>query len=64
MAPWQVRQGSHQEILTPALRAETDTNKRAVLQNAADSTERKLDALVYELYALTPEEIALVEEGK
>ena len=37
---------------------------RAVLQNAVASTDRKIDELVYALYALTPEEIALVEGGK
>ncbi len=36
-------------------------NKRAVLQNAVTSIDRKIDALVYELYELTPEEVALVE---
>ena len=35
--------------------------ERGVLQNAVDSTDRKLDGLVYDLYGLTPEEIALVE---
>lgn len=47
--------------LTPKLREETNDNKRAVLQNAVTSTDRKIDALVYELYELTPEEVALVE---
>jgi len=27
------------------------------------STDRQIDALVYELYTLTPEEIAIVEGG-
>ena len=35
--------------------------EKATLQNAVDSTDRKIDDLVYELYGLTPEEIALVE---
>ena len=35
--------------------------ERGVLQNAVDSTDRKIDDLVYELYGLTPEEIAIVE---
>ena len=38
---------------------------RATLANAVSATDRAIDALVYELYGLTPEEIALVEgKGK
>ncbi|MEY2879507.1 MAG: hypothetical protein RLZZ15_1887, partial [Verrucomicrobiota bacterium] len=47
--------------LTPKLRAATVDSERATLQNAVAATDRAIDALVYELYALTPEEIALVE---
>jgi hypothetical protein len=36
---------------------------RAVLQRQIDATDRQIDRLVYELYGLTDEEIALVEEG-
>ena len=43
------------------LRAETRERERAVLANAVQTTDRKIDELVYALYALTPEEIALVE---
>ena len=50
--------------LVPKLRAATNEKERAVLQNAVASTDRKIDGLVYALYALTPEEIALVEGGK
>ena len=50
--------------LVPKLRAATGEKERAVLQNAVASTDRKIDELVYALYALTPEEIALVEGGK
>ena len=32
-----------------------------MLQNAVASTDRKIDDIVYQLYGLTPEEIALVE---
>ena len=32
-------------------------------QNAVSATARAIDALTYELYGLTPEEIALVEGG-
>ncbi len=31
------------------------------LQRLIDSTDKQIDALVYELYELTPEEIAVVE---
>ena len=50
--------------LVPKLRAAANEKERAVLQNAVASTDRKIDELVYQLYALTPEEIALVEGGK
>ena len=30
-------------------------------QNSVKATDRAIDALVYDLYGLTPEEIALVE---
>jgi hypothetical protein len=36
-------------------------SERATLQNAVTATDQQIDKLVYELYALTPEEIALVE---
>ena len=48
--------------LVPKLRAETRERERAVLANAVQTTDRKIDDLVYELYGLTPEEIALVEK--
>ena len=48
-------------ILTPRLRAATITSDKAVLQNAVTATDQQIDQLVYELYGLTPEEIALVE---
>lgn len=47
--------------LTPRLRAATSESEKATLQNAVTATDRQIDALVYELYGLTPEEIALVE---
>ena len=37
--------------------------EKATLQNAVTATDRQIDGLVYDLYALTPEEIALVEGG-
>ena len=47
--------------LTPALRTAKNDAERAALQNAVTKTDQAIDALVYELYGLTPEEIALVE---
>jgi type II restriction/modification system DNA methylase subunit YeeA len=35
--------------------------ERAALENAIRKTDRDIDQLVYQLYGLTPEEIALVE---
>ena len=36
---------------------------RTVLQRQIESTDRQIDALVYELYGLTPEDIDLVEQN-
>ncbi len=47
--------------LTPRLRAAKGDHERATLQNAVTATDHQIDQLVYELYALTPEEITLVE---
>ena len=47
--------------LVPKLRVETRERERAVLANAVQTTDRKIEDLVYDIYALTPEEIALVE---
>jgi hypothetical protein len=49
--------------LTPKLRAAKSEAERATLRNAVTATDRQIDALVYELYGLTPEEIALVESS-
>ena len=48
----------------PELLAAKNEKERGVLQNAVDSADRKIDDLVYELYALTPDELALVEQTK
>jgi type I restriction-modification system DNA methylase subunit len=40
----------------------TETDK-AMLQRQIDATDQEIDNLVYELYELTPEEIAIVEES-
>jgi hypothetical protein len=47
--------------LTPKLRAATSDSEKAKLQNAVTATDHQIDQLVYELYELTPEEIALAE---
>ena len=47
--------------LVPKLRGAKNGKERGVLQNAVDSTDRKIDDLVYEFHGLTPDEIALVE---
>ena len=36
----------------------------AARQNAVSATDRQIDALVYDLYGLTPEAIQLVEGGQ
>lgn len=48
-------------LLVPKLRSAKSEGDRATLQNAVSATDRAIDALVYELYGLTAEEIALVE---
>ena len=48
--------------VVPKLRGAKNEKERGVLQNAVASTDRKIDELVYELYGLTPDEIALVEQ--
>ena len=47
--------------LTPKLRAATTDAERQTLQNAVTATDQQFDALVYELYGLTEQEIKLVE---
>jgi hypothetical protein len=47
--------------LMPKLRAAKTDSERATLQNAATATDQQIDALVYELYGLSKEEIELVE---
>jgi hypothetical protein len=48
-------------VLMPKLRAAKSEQERKTLQNAVDATDRQIDELVYELYGLTKDEIALVE---
>jgi hypothetical protein len=41
--------------------APCEKSGEVVLQNAVSATDQEIDKLVYELYGLTKEEIALVE---
>ena len=42
--------------------AESKTpQEKAMLQRQIEATDRQIDQLVYELYELTPEEIAIIE---
>lgn len=43
------------------LAAEGVPHEKAALQRRIDMTDRQIDRLVYDLYGLTPEEIAVVE---
>ena len=67
--PTKLNQGKLTELaekrrdLGVKLRTETRERQRAVLANAVQTTDRKIDELVYELYGLTNEEITLVEGG-
>ncbi|MBI4673236.1 MAG: hypothetical protein HY741_16415 [Chloroflexi bacterium] len=44
------------------LRAARTQADRESYQRQIDATDKQIDALVYDLYALTEEEIAIVEE--
>jgi hypothetical protein len=46
------------------VRAARTEAERAALQNAVTATDQQIDALVYELYGLTEDEIKLVEGQK
>jgi hypothetical protein len=45
------------------LTAEQLPQKREQLQREIDATDRQIDQLVYQLYGLTDEEIAIVEQA-
>jgi len=47
--------------LLPKWRTATLAAEKSVLQNAVTATDQQIDALVYELYGLTADEIKLVE---
>jgi len=48
--------------LMPKLRAATSEREKATLQNAVTAADQQIDALVYELYGLTKNEIKIVEQ--
>ncbi len=48
-------------VLMPKLSVATTEAEKSTLQNVVTATDQQIDQLVYELYGLTPEEIALVE---
>ena len=48
-------------VLMPKLRSAMSEAEKAVLQSAVMTTDAEIDRLVYELYGLTPDEIAIVE---
>jgi hypothetical protein len=50
----------YRDSLAPAHLA----HEKHLLQQQIDVTDQAIDALVYALYALTPEEIAIVEGSK
>ena len=38
-------------------------HEKTLLSRQIEATDKQIDALVYELYGLTDEEVAIVEEG-
>lgn len=46
------------------LAVEPNPQVRTILQRQIDATDRQIDALVYALYGLTDEEIAIIEGAK
>jgi hypothetical protein len=45
------------------LQAARTPDEKTMLQRQIDATDQQIDTLVYELYALTKEEIGIVEEA-
>lgn len=48
--------------LNKKLHTAATPDEKAHLERAIGATDRQIDQLVYELYDLTPEEIAIIEE--
>ncbi len=51
------------ESLREKLKAITTNHKRTIFQRQIETTDRRIDQLVYDLYGLTAEEIQIVEEA-
>ena len=49
--------------LHKSLAAAKTPHQQTALQRQIAATDQQIDALVYDLYALTPDEIALVEQA-
>ena len=47
--------------MTKTMFKREDDHEKTVLQRQIDAIDRQIDALVYKLYGLTDEEIAIVE---
>ena len=48
-------------VLVPKLRTAASESEKTTLLNAVTATDQQIDQLVYNLYGLTPDEIALIE---
>ena len=55
---WSPREG-----IAPKAAGDQTASRACHAANAVTATDRQIDELVYELYALTPDERALVESG-
>lgn len=51
------------QVLMSKLRKAKSEPERATLESAVKATDHTIDILVYKLYGLTPEKIALMEES-
>ena len=49
--------------LRKKLESTRSPDEKTFLQKQIDATDREIDQLVYQLYGLTPDEIALIEES-
>lgn len=45
------------------IKSANTSHQKTLLQRQIDATDREIDRLVYELYGLTDDEIAIVEEA-
>jgi hypothetical protein len=58
----QIMVGQILNLSSQLQRARTD-QERTVLERQIEATDGQIDKLVYELYGLTEEEIAIIESG-